>query len=312
MKIIKIHHPYEEKKIPNEDVVLALGFFDGVHKGHQKVIKTAKKIADKKNLKLAVMTFNQHPSIVFKKVIPIDIKYLSTISRKEQLIAGLDVDFLYEVDFTSSLAELSPQEFVDYYIKGLHTHTVVAGFDYTFGKKDVASMKQLPLYAQGQFEVVTVDELTNQDEKISSTRIRKSLDEGNIALANDLLGYIYCTPGVVIHGDARGRTLGYPTANIASDPFIRLPGGGVYAVKVKIGKKWYKGMASIGYNVTFETGRNLSVEINIFDFKQNIYGETVYVSWYKRLRSEKKFSSVDGLIAQLKKDEEDARSYFLK
>ena len=310
MEIIKIHHPYHEDIIPKEPVVLALGFFDGVHKGHRTVINTAKRIAKEKNARLALMTFNQHPSIVFKKVKPEAITYLSTIERKEEFMEELGVDYLYEVDFTSAFASLSPQEFVDQYIVGLNAVVVVAGFDYTYGKKEVASMEHLPGYAKDRFEVIEVGKVTGEGEKISSTRIRQALSDGEIMEANDMLGYVYQTPGIVIHGDARGRTLGYPTANIDTKAGIRLPKVGVYAVRIKVGDKWYEGMASIGYNITFEADRQMSVEVNIFDFNSDIYGETVAVEWHKYLREEKKFSNIEGLIEQLDQDEIDARQYF--
>lgn len=310
MEIIKIHHPYHEDSIPKQPVVLALGFFDGVHKGHRTVINTAKRIAKEKNARLALMTFNQHPSIVFKKVKPEAITYLSTIERKEEFMEELGVDYLYEVDFTSAFASLSPQEFVDQYIVGLNAVAVVAGFDYTYGKKEVASMEHLPGYAKDRFEVIEVGKVTGEGEKISSTRIRQALSDGEIMEANDMLGYVYQTPGIVIHGDARGRTLGYPTANIDVKPNIRLPKVGVYAVRIKVGEEWYEGMASIGYNITFEADRQLSVEVNIFDFNRDIYGEAVAVEWHKYLREEMKFSNIEALIEQLDQDEVDARQYF--
>lgn len=310
MEIIKIHHPYHEDSIPKQPVVLALGFFDGVHKGHRTVINTAKRIAKEKNARLALMTFNQHPSIVFKKVKPEAITYLSSIERKEEFMEELGVDYLYEVDFTSAFASLSPQEFVDQYIVGLNAVAVVAGFDYTYGKKEVASMEHLPSYAKDRFEVIEVGKVTGEGEKISSTRIRQALSDGEIMEANDMLGYVYQTPGIVIHGDARGRTLGYPTANIDVKPNIRLPKVGVYAVRIKVGEEWYEGMASIGYNITFEANRQLSVEVNIFDFNRDIYGETVAVEWHKYLREEMKFSNIEALIEQLDQDEVDARQYF--
>ncbi|MFL2106392.1 riboflavin biosynthesis protein RibF [Desemzia sp. FAM 23991] len=310
MEIIKIHHPYQKETIPTKPVVLALGFFDGVHKGHRTVISRAKKMAEEKNVELALMTFNQHPSIVFKKINPEAITYLSTTERKEEFMAELGVDYLYEVDFTSSFAALTPQDFVDQYIIGLHAVTVVAGFDYTYGKKEIASMEHLPGYAKGKFDVVEVGKVTGDGEKISSTRIRKALVDGDIAEANDMLGYIYQTPGIVIHGDARGRLLGYPTANIDTDSGIGLPKVGVYAVRIKIGKTWHEGMASIGYNITFEANRQLSVEVNIFDFNSAIYGEKVSVEWHEYIREEKKFPSVEALIAQLAQDEIDVRNYF--
>ncbi len=165
MKIIKLRHPYQANEIPEDEVVLALGFFDGVHRGHQEVIGRAKNIADKNNLKLAVMTFNQHPSIVFKKLDPDQHKYLSTVSRKEELMDKIGVDYLYEVDFTSAFASLSPQDFVEQYIINLHAKTVVAGFDYTFGKKEVASMEHLPMYANNRFDIVVVEKQTLKEKK---------------------------------------------------------------------------------------------------------------------------------------------------
>lgn len=310
MEIIKLHHPYQVNEIPKDEVVLALGFFDGVHRGHQEVIGRAKSIAEKNKVKLAVMTFNQHPSIVFKKLNPDQHKYLSTVSRKEELMEKIGVDFLYEVDFTSAFASLAPQDFVDQYIVGLNAQTVVAGFDYTFGKKEVASMSHLPLYAKDRFEIEVVEKQTLQEEKISSTRIRLALEIGDMAVANKLLGYTYATPGRVVHGDARGRLLGFPTANIVVENFVKLPRTGVYAVEILVGGKMHKGMASIGYNVTFEPNRPLTVEVYILDFDDDIYGEEVTVFWYDYLRDEEKFDSIDALIAQLKQDEIDTAHFF--
>ena len=144
MEIIKLRHPYKKSQIPQENVVLALGFFDGVHRGHQEVINRAKKLAVENNYKLAVMTFNQHPSIVFKKIAVEDMLYLSTTEKKEAIMASLGVDILYEIEFTSSFASLIPQSFVDLYIVDLNAKIVVAGFDYTYGKKEIASMEHLP------------------------------------------------------------------------------------------------------------------------------------------------------------------------
>lgn len=312
MKIIKLRHPYQANEIPEDEVVLALGFFDGVHRGHQEVIGRAKNIADKNNLKLAVMTFNQHPSIVFKKLDPDQHKYLSTVSRKEELMDKIGVDYLYEVDFTSAFASLSPQDFVEQYIINLHAKTVVAGFDYTFGKKEVASMEHLPMYANNRFDIVVVEKQTLKEKKISSTRIRLALEIGDMAVANKLLGYTYATPGRVVHGDARGRLLGFPTANIEVENFVKLPRIGVYAVEILVGGQVYKGMASIGHNVTFEPNRPLTVEVYILDFSNDIYGEEVTVFWHDYLRGEEKFDSIDALIAQLKQDELDTVHFFEK
>lgn len=310
MKVIEFRHPYTNDIVPVEDVVLVLGFFDGVHKGHQEVIETGRKIAEQKGLKLAVMTFNQHPSIVFKKVKPNEMKYLTNYEQKKQLMADLGVDYLYIVEFTSLFASLSPQEFVDQYIVNLHAKYAVAGFDYTYGPEDIADMKHLPQYSKGRFEVVAVSKKTQDNSKISSTRIRESLDQGDMETAANLLGHTYEIDGIVVHGDARGRTLGFPTANIETENTTRLPKEGVYVSEIKIGDKWYPAMGSIGHNDTFEKGRQLTVEVYILDFAQDIYGEQVSVRWNHLIREQVAFNGADELIQQLKKDEESTRYYF--
>ncbi|UQF38909.1 riboflavin biosynthesis protein RibF [Vagococcus lutrae] len=312
MKVITLHHPYHAKQIPTESVVMVLGFFDGVHRGHQAVINEGKKQAEARGLKLAVMTFNQHPSIVFKKIEPGTMKYLTTVEQKARRMEELGVDYLYVVEFTSAFASLAPQDFVDQYIVGLHAQVAVAGFDYTYGPKDIASMAQLPSYSQNRFEVVRVEKQEALGDKISSTAIRAALEAGKMEEVTHLLGYDYETEGVVVHGDARGRTLGYPTANIRTPQKARLPKNGVYAVEFEVANKTYHGMAQIGYNITFEKNREKTVEVNILDFDADIYGEQVSVRWCHYLRGEIKFDGPEGLIAQLNQDKIDTREYFEK
>lgn len=310
MKVIKIHHPYKLNEIPAEDVVLVLGFFDGVHTGHQEVIRRGQQEAERRGLKLAVMTFNQHPSIVFQKVKPDHMKYLTTLSQKERHMAALGVDYLYVIEFTSAFASLAPQDFVDEYMLGLNAKVVVAGFDYTYGPKDKANMALLPEYTQGRCDIINVPKQTTHDTKISSTEIRELMAAGEMEKAADYLGYYYETEGTVVHGDARGRTLGFPTANIKVDLAARLPRTGVYAVKIKVAHEWYLGMAQIGRNITFEPDRDVTVEVNILDFEQDIYGERVRVQWYHYLRDEVKFTGVDDLITQLTLDQVNTERYF--
>lgn len=312
MEIIKIRHPYQKEQLPKEDVVLVLGFFDGVHKGHQKVIGTGRQIANQKNLKLAVMTFNQHPSIVFKKPVGEHMKYLTSIEQKERLMAEMQVDYLYEIEFTSDFASLAPQAFVDQYIVGLNAKVAVSGFDYTYGPKDIADVAHLPEYAKDRFEIVTVPKETEDGHKISSTYIRQQLDEGNLEEANKMLGYVYEIEGTVVHGDARGRTLGFPTANIKVKSSVRLPKEGVYVSELQVGDTWYPAMSSIGHNDTFGAGRELTVEVFILNFDQDIYGEAVRVRWHHYLREQVAFNGADALVKQLKEDEEATRNYFFK
>lgn len=310
MEIIRIHHPYTQLQIPKEDLVLVLGFFDGVHRGHQELIRRGRIEANERQCPLAVMTFNQHPSIVFQKTNPNNMQYLTTLDQKIAHMERLDVDILFIVDFTSAFASLSPQAFVDQYMVGLHAKVVVAGFDYTYGPRDIATMENLPKYAQDRFSIICVEEQLDHGDKISSTAIRQSLDAGQLEQTNRLLGYTYEIEGIVIHGDARGRTLGFPTANVEVASTTHLPKLGVYAVKMKVGPNWYNGMAQIGHNITFGTNRKLTVEVNILDFDADIYGEQVKVAWYHYLREEVKFSGRDGLIKQLEEDRENTRNYF--
>ncbi|MCD2257380.1 riboflavin biosynthesis protein RibF [Agrilactobacillus fermenti] len=310
MQIVHLHHPYDTTKIINQSIVLALGFFDGVHRGHQAVIKRGKEIAETQNLPLAVMTFNQHPAIVFEQVGPQGIQYLSPLKRKAELMAQLGVDIFYIVDFTSNFANLSPQAFVDQYIIGLHAKFVVAGFDYTFGKQAVANMTTMPKFSHHQFEIETVSEEDDADLKISSTRIRKLLSAGAIDEANHLLGYTYETQGLVVHGLARGRTLGYPTANVITSQAQQIPGIGIYSVQINVNNHWYEAMASVGYNITFDETKTLTLEVNIFDFDEFIYGEQVKIRWYHYLRGEIKFSGAEALVAQLDQDKIATQKYF--
>lgn len=310
MEVINLHHPYEEKQIPTGDVVLALGFFDGLHKGHQAVIAAGKKEAKKRNLPLALMTFNQHPSIVFHKQNPEISQYLTNLPEKKRLLETLGVDILYVVEFTSDFAALSPQDFVDQYIVGLHGKVVVCGFDYTYGPKDIADVAHLPHYGKGRFLLKAIEKYEEDGEKVSSTRIREDLRSGKIEEANELLGRPYSFSGVVVHGEARGRTLGYPTANlqVAEDVFI--PTIGVYATKILVKKKWYIAMTSVGHNNTFGEGRDLSVEVNILHFNGDIYGEKVVLEWYHLLRPQVKFKNAEELITQLGQDKMDTENYF--
>lgn len=310
MEVITLHHPYDPQQIPTEDVVMVLGFFDGVHKGHQEVIKRGKQAAKEQGLKLAVMTFNQHPSLVFQKQDTETMKYLTSLTQKERIMSDLGVDILYVIEFTSAFAALPPQEFVDRYIVDLHGKVAVAGFDYTYGPKEIANVDQLPGYSQGRFQLITVPKETAAGEKISSTRIRQLLDAGEMESVTGLLGYIYEIEGTVVHGDARGRTLGFPTANVKFKSTVRLPKEGVYVSELWVGGHWYPAMASIGHNDTFGEGRQLTVEVFILDFNQDIYGEQVCVRFNHLIRDQVKFAGADGLIKQLQLDEQATRDYF--
>jgi len=307
LEIIKIKHPYNKNEIVDEDIVLILGYFDGVHLAHQEVIKKGIKIGHERNLKVALMTFNRHPSIVYRKLNAGRYANLTQPEQKAKIIENLGVDILYEVFFNSEFGNLPPQEFVDQYIVAWNAKVIVAGYDYTYGKPDIAAMEQLPKYAKNRFEIIQVGEAKESGETISSTMIRQYIAKGELEKANAMLGYHYETLGFVIHGDARGRELGYPTANIYSNPYTYLPSEGIYAVWLTVKGKRYMGMASIGYNVTFKNQSELSVEVNILDFNEEIYGDDVKIEWVAYLRGEVKFNGAEELVKQLHEDEINTR-----
>lgn len=310
MQVIQLHHPYRPDDIIDESIVLALGFFDGVHLGHQAVIQRAQQEAQLRGIKLAVMTFNQHPKIIYSNIDAQSVKYLSTTDRKLELFEGLGVDVTYLIDYTLDFGMQSPQSFVDEYIVGLKAEVVVAGFDYTYGKKDIANMQTLEGHAKGRFDIIEISELTMHEHKVGSTSIKDLLTHGNLEEANQQLGYIYQTSGYVVPGDQRGRDMGYPTANVKTNPQELLPSIGVYSVEIHVDGQWHQGMASIGYNVTFEGIRDLRCEVNIFDFDRDIYGQQVQIRWHHYLRPEIKFASAEALIEQLQQDEVDSRHFF--
>lgn len=311
MQVINLKYPVALSQIPEGPIVLALGFFDGVHRGHQQVVATARQAAQAQHAKLAVMTFDQHPSVVFKHTDPQQVRYLTTIDQKTALMSELGVDILYVLHFDATVGAMPPQTFVDQLIVGLHAQTVVAGFDYTYGPAEIANMQRLNDYGHNRFEIIEVPKAKLDAEKISSTRIRRALDAGDIDTANRLLGYQYETAGEVVHGEARGRTLGFPTANVAHGPNTRVPGIGIYATMVQIGTRWVMGMASVGRNVTFGDHRPITVEIYLLGFQGDLYGHNLTVRWGHRMRGEIKFAGADALVAQLKRDEQNTRDYYV-
>ncbi|WP_316578645.1 bifunctional riboflavin kinase/FAD synthetase [Streptococcus cristatus] len=303
MKIRRINNELEIKQ--EEDTVLVLGYFDGLHKGHQRLFKEARKIAEKQGLKIAVLTFPESPKLAFVRYQPELMLHLNHPEERAAHLENLGVDYLYLIDFTSHFSKNTAQEFFDKYVAALKAKAVVAGFDYHFGS-DKRKAEELADYFDGQIVIVSS---VNQDEKkISSTRIRETIQNGDVAKAHQLLGYPLSTRGIVVHGNARGRTIGYPTANLAPLDRVILPADGVYVVDVEHNGKIYRGMASVGKNVTFE-GDELRFEANLFDFAEEIYGDTIRIIWLDKIRDMVKFDGIEELVGQLKSDEEVARNW---
>ncbi len=309
MEVIYLKYPHQLKKT-EAAYSLAVGFFDGVHIGHQAVIKSAIEKAQQLHVKSAVMTFDPHPSIVLgarnEKVF-----YITPLQQKLDTLKNLGVDTVFVVNFTSDFAKLSPEQFVQYFIRELNVKHVTAGFDFSFGSFGKGDMHLMDELSKGDFGVTVIDKQTNCNEKISSTRIRKLLQAGEMEEVRTLLGRAFEVPGIVVHGDKRGRTLGFPTANVQSMEGCFIPATGVYAVKIYVQNKWYNGVCNVGYKPTFNNPENkqLSIEVHIFNFDKNIYGEDVVVGWYKRIRSEQKFNGIEELKAQIEKDKREAVEY---
>ncbi|MFB3168721.1 bifunctional riboflavin kinase/FAD synthetase [Neobacillus sp. 179-C4.2 HS] len=310
MEVIKLEFPLNIEKTQIPPLSMALGYFDGVHLGHQKVILEAKKQANQKGLLSAVMTFDPHPSVVLGKNEK-HVQYITPLAEKINLIEELSIDYLFIVNFTAEFANLLPQEFIDQYVIDLNVKHVVAGFDFSYGRMGKGSMEILPFHSREKFTYTIVDKFTSGDEKVSSTRIRQYIKNGRTTELPELLGRFYTTAGIVVHGDKRGRTIGFPTANVDTmDEFI-LPPLGVYAVKIKIGQDWYEGVCNVGYKPTFnKDALKVSVEAHIFNFKKDIYGKKVTIEWHQYLRKEQKFSGIDELVAQIEKDKQNAIEYF--
>lgn len=311
MKVITLHHPNENNKQQWPPLAMALGFFDGVHLGHKKVIKSAKEYAVVNGLKSAVMTFDPHPSVVLGKDVQ-HAKYITPTEDKIKLIENLGIDYLFIIRFSKEFAQLLPQEFIDQYIIGLNVKHVVSGFDYTYGRMGKGTTETMPFHSRNQFTQTIVPKLaSSQDEKISSTFIRSLIREGKMEEITQHLGRNYTITGIVVHGDNRGKSLGFPTANIQVKEDYLTPPVGVYAVRVKINEIIYQGICNIGYVPTFnKDGNRLTIEVHLFDFDEDIYGKTVVIEWHLRLRDEKKFSSVQQLIDQISNDKERTSIYF--
>ena len=303
MKIRRINNELEIKQ--EEDTVLVLGYFDGLHKGHQTLFKEARKIADEQGLKIAVLTFPESPKLAFVRYQPELMLHLNHPEERAAHLENLGVDYLYLIDFTSHFSKNTAREFFDKYVSALKAKAVVAGFDYHFGS-DKRKAEELADYFEGQ--IVIVSSVNQDEEKISSTRIRETIQNGDVAKAHQLLGYPLSTRGIVVHGNARGRTIGYPTANLAPLDRVILPADGVYVVDVEHNGKIFRGMASVGKNVTFE-GDELRFEANLFDFAEEIYGDTIRIIWLDKIRDMVKFDGIEELVAQLKSDEEVAKNW---
>jgi riboflavin kinase/FMN adenylyltransferase len=309
---VKIHYDLDSISELKHTAVTT-GTFDGVHLGHKTIIDKLISVAKQIDGESVLLTFYPHPRMV---LFPDDhqIRLLNTQSEKEQLLESCGIDHLVVVNFTKEFSRLSSLEFVRNILANkLKAKKLVIGYDHHFGRNREGSFAHLlefgSLYG---FEVEEIPAKDIDEVAVSSSKIRKAIEAGDIDTANKYLGYAYSFTGKVIKGKQLGRTIGYPTANIAiTDPYKLIPAIGVYAVKVMFAKQTYEGMLSIGKNPTVSNQNILSIEVNIFEFNADIYNKEITVFIYKKLRDEEKYSSLDELKAQLAVDKQNALKFLI-
>lgn len=293
--------------------VVTIGTFDGVHLGHKKVIKRLQELAKDVNGETVIFTFYPHPRLVLNTHQD-ELRLINTLEEKKVLLEAAGVDHLVIYPFTLEFSKLSYTDFVEKILVGqIGMKSLVVGYDHKFGYKRKGTYEDLKVYADKlnfnieQLEVLNVDTID-----ISSTKIRQALAAGDIQTTNKYLGHRYFIKGIVVDGKKLGHEIGFPTANIDPQESYKLvPKDGVYAVKVEIDEVMYKGMLNIGFRPTVNHQMdNRSIEVNIFDFDQNIYYKNISIYFYKRIRNEKMFKGIDALKEQLVKDKETVLAFF--
>ncbi|WP_317897833.1 bifunctional riboflavin kinase/FAD synthetase [Aurantibacillus circumpalustris] len=286
--------------------IVTIGTFDGVHLGHQKILERLKELKEKTGLKTVVLTFEPHPrKVLFPE--QKDLKLITLIDEKLELLDEYGVDVTVVYPFTKRFSETdSPFYIEEVLLRSLKVQYLVIGYDHKFGKNrsgDINSLKELA--TQGKFLVEEISARDIDHIAISSSKIRKALDEGNVEHAKDFLGHPFSLTGEVVQGKQLGRTLGYPTANIKPEGEEKIiPKTGVYFVEVFISEVKYFGMMSIGINPTTDSDNKVKLEVNIFNFNEDIYGKVIKLNFLKRLRDEKKFANLTELKKGIDLDKE--------
>ena len=296
------HHISELTYVTNS--IVTIGTFDGVHLGHQKIIKRLVELKQKQGGEIVLFTFTPHPrKVLFPE--QSDLKLITTTEEKCELLKQFGVDHVLVYPFTKAFSQMQAQDYItDVIAKGLKTKTLVIGYDHRFGSNKEGNIDLLKEYADSlQFNVEEIPAQEINQLNISSTRIRKAIDEGDIETANEFLGYSFFIKGTVVKGKQLGRTIGYPTANVHVEDADKLvPKIGVYAVKVIVSENTYRGMLSIGTNPTTDSDNKIKIEVNIFDFDKDIYGESIKLEFVKWIRNEEKFANLDELKQALTND----------
>ena len=283
--------------------VVTSGTFDGVHVGHQKILSRVTERARQQHGQSVVITFWPHPRLV---LFPEDneLKLLSTIEERVEQLRSFGIDYLLIIPFTKAFSRMSSRSFItDVLVKAINTKVLIIGYDHRFGKNREGSFEHLKNRSQQYgFEVEEIPRQDVDDVGVSSTKIRKALESGDLETATRYLGRYYTLTSVVEEGNKLGRTIGYPTANLKlPEPHKLIPAHGVYAVWVKVGEERFAGMMNIGVRPTVD-GKKLTLEVHILHFSRDIYGQSITVEFVEQLRQEQKFDGLEALKAQLARD----------
>lgn len=306
MKLLNVEYPFIVEHQPS---AICFGYFDGLHRGHFGLIEQVMQDAKKQNLQACLFTFDPNPNFVLGKLAKEE--QLTTIEDRFEILQAAGLNEMIVAHFTKTVASLAPEEFIEQYIIALNAKVIVVGFDFHFGYKGQGDYHTLMDLAKGRYEVRVIQEIDEEQLKISTTRISVLIKEGEISKANALLNRPYRIKGVVVKGQGRGRLLEYPTINIKKDALYIQPKRGVYACKVRVDGQIYLGMGNVGYHPTIQPLKEDIIEVHIFDFDQDIYAKTVEVSFYAFIREEVKFASLEELTKQLVKDKETILQYFI-
>jgi riboflavin kinase/FMN adenylyltransferase len=293
----------------DKNSVVTVGTFDGVHLAHQKIIGKTVELAKKRNGRSVVVTFEPHPREVLDTA-SMDMKLLTTLQERQELCEQLGTDWLVVIEFNKAFSQESSRDFyVKYLIGGIGISVIVEGYDHHWGRNREGNIESLvQLGKEYGFEVVHIEQFRHNGIPVNSSMIRNELLNGSVEVGAGFLGRPYALFGKVVPGDRRGRSLGYPTANVELASYKKIvPKNGIYFVQVRISESRYFGMASIGVRPTFHSDGKRILEVNILDFSQNIYGSDLRIDFLQRLRDEWKFDSVDKLIQQMHHDEELSR-----
>ena len=301
MKIYKDIEDFKGGKNP----IVTIGTFDGVHVGHQKIIDRMRAVANKVDGETVLLTFYPHPRLVIHPDSK-NLRFINIQKRKIELLEKAGIDHLIIIPFTKEFSKLTSTQFIKEYIaEKIQARKLIIGYDHHFGKNRLGDFSILyDLGKKYNFEVEKIPAQDVENIAVSSTKIRKALNEGKIKIANNLLGYEYSITGVVVQGNKIGRTIGFPTANIElEDEYKLITANGVYASRVEYEGVIYQGMSNIGVRPTVNHS-DLTIEVNIFDFDKEIYGETISIYFVERIRSEVKFDDLEALKTQLTLDKE--------